>query len=187
MFWFLTCGAFTFFFSVYLFSQPCWMFQYCTTHKYRVYRVPCLSNRRYRNIYLLPNILATNPIPVTVTKTLFVEFNCFDLKIFAEVVQNGKSMNPSFSEDSVAETTCLKNIKNSDGKSTRSSPPGPTIRISNIRLLYLTLYCIWVLWLCQCCESNASQRYDWLNFELMLFVGWLPNTTPPGPGPFPAS
>ncbi|XP_033246280.1 potassium voltage-gated channel subfamily KQT member 1 isoform X7 [Drosophila miranda] len=31
-----------------------------------------------------------------------------------EVVQNGKSMNPSFSEDSVAETTCLKNIKNSD-------------------------------------------------------------------------
>ncbi|ALC40580.1 KCNQ [Drosophila busckii] len=32
-----------------------------------------------------------------------------------EVVQNGKSMNPSFSEDSVAETTCLKNIKNSDG------------------------------------------------------------------------
>jgi len=39
-------------------------------------------------------------------------------------------MNPSFSEDSVAETTCLKNIKNSDGKSTRSSPPGPTIRIS---------------------------------------------------------
>ncbi|XP_060660618.1 LOW QUALITY PROTEIN: potassium voltage-gated channel subfamily KQT member 5 [Drosophila nasuta] len=35
-----------------------------------------------------------------------------------EVVQNGKSMNPSFSEDSVAETTCLKNIKNSDAKST---------------------------------------------------------------------
>ncbi|EDW71961.2 uncharacterized protein Dwil_GK10691, isoform C [Drosophila willistoni] len=33
-----------------------------------------------------------------------------------EVVQNGKSMNPSFSEDSVAETTCLKNIKNSDAK-----------------------------------------------------------------------
>ncbi|XP_022231739.2 potassium voltage-gated channel subfamily KQT member 4 isoform X5 [Drosophila obscura] len=31
-----------------------------------------------------------------------------------EVVQNGKSLNPSFSEDSVAETTCLKNIKNSD-------------------------------------------------------------------------
>ncbi|XP_017087256.3 potassium voltage-gated channel subfamily KQT member 4 isoform X8 [Drosophila bipectinata] len=36
-----------------------------------------------------------------------------------EVVQNGKSMNPSFSEDSVAETTCLKNIKNSDA----SQPP----------------------------------------------------------------
>ncbi|EDW32334.1 GL10490 [Drosophila persimilis] len=33
-----------------------------------------------------------------------------------EVVQNGKSMNPSFSEDSVAETTCLKNIKNSDAQ-----------------------------------------------------------------------
>ncbi|XP_034120493.1 potassium voltage-gated channel subfamily KQT member 1 isoform X7 [Drosophila guanche] len=31
-----------------------------------------------------------------------------------EVVQNGKSLNPSFSEDSVAETTCLKNVKNSD-------------------------------------------------------------------------
>lgn len=41
---------------------------------------------------------------------------------FSEVVQNGKSMNPSFSEDSVAETTCLKNVKNSDGKSTRSCP-----------------------------------------------------------------
>ncbi|XP_017066572.1 uncharacterized protein LOC108104802 isoform X8 [Drosophila eugracilis] len=37
-----------------------------------------------------------------------------------EVVQNGKSMNPSFSEDSVAETTCLKNIKNSDA----SQPTG---------------------------------------------------------------
>ncbi|KAH8299785.1 hypothetical protein KR044_005943 [Drosophila immigrans] len=37
-----------------------------------------------------------------------------------EVVQNGKSMNPSFSEDSVAETTCLKNIKNSDAKATPS-------------------------------------------------------------------
>ncbi|XP_022231735.2 potassium voltage-gated channel subfamily KQT member 5 isoform X1 [Drosophila obscura] len=33
-----------------------------------------------------------------------------------EVVQNGKSLNPSFSEDSVAETTCLKNIKNSDAQ-----------------------------------------------------------------------
>ncbi|XP_043072373.1 potassium voltage-gated channel subfamily KQT member 2 isoform X3 [Drosophila grimshawi] len=37
-----------------------------------------------------------------------------------EVVQNGKSMNPSFSEDSVAETTCLKNIKNSDASPTPS-------------------------------------------------------------------
>ncbi|XP_034120498.1 uncharacterized protein LOC117578833 isoform X11 [Drosophila guanche] len=33
-----------------------------------------------------------------------------------EVVQNGKSLNPSFSEDSVAETTCLKNVKNSDAQ-----------------------------------------------------------------------
>ncbi|KAH8400759.1 hypothetical protein KR009_000779 [Drosophila setifemur] len=39
-----------------------------------------------------------------------------------EVVQNGKSMNPSFSEDSVAETTCLKNIKNSD-----ASQPVPLV------------------------------------------------------------
>ncbi|KAH8308751.1 hypothetical protein KR059_001304 [Drosophila kikkawai] len=38
-----------------------------------------------------------------------------------EVVQNGKSMNPSFSEDSVAETTCLKNIKNSDGNQQQPS------------------------------------------------------------------
>ena len=33
---------------------------------------------------------------------------------FAAVVQNGRSLNPSFSEDSVADTTFLK--KNSDGK-----------------------------------------------------------------------
>ncbi|XP_064542805.1 potassium voltage-gated channel subfamily KQT member 5 isoform X4 [Drosophila montana] len=39
-----------------------------------------------------------------------------------EVVQNGKSMNPSFSEDSVAETTCLKNIKNSDAAKPKPSP-----------------------------------------------------------------
>ncbi|KAH8370709.1 hypothetical protein KR093_004734 [Drosophila rubida] len=40
-----------------------------------------------------------------------------------EVVQNGKSMNPSFSEDSVAETTCLKNIKNSDGHTKLTPSP----------------------------------------------------------------
>ncbi|XP_030383745.1 potassium voltage-gated channel subfamily KQT member 2 isoform X1 [Scaptodrosophila lebanonensis] len=43
-----------------------------------------------------------------------------------EVVQNGKSLNPSFSEDSVAETTCLKNIKNSDA----TSQP-PSIKLGN--------------------------------------------------------
>ncbi|XP_017959934.1 potassium voltage-gated channel subfamily KQT member 5 isoform X2 [Drosophila navojoa] len=43
-----------------------------------------------------------------------------------EVVQNGKSMNPSFSEDSVAETTCLKNIKNSDATTTTTTATTPT-------------------------------------------------------------